>query len=417
MEYNVKNIDLASEGEKEIEWAKQHMPVLGKIRERFEKEKPFKDITIGVALHIESSTAVLLRTLQAGGAKVVGTGSNPLSTKDDVAAALAKKGAHMFVWRGESEEEYYENLNKVLDYEPEILIDDGADLISHVHAEREEILDNILGSSEETTTGVKRLRAMHEDGELKMPVLAVNDTPAKSLFDNRFGTGESTVNAIMSITNSQIAGKNIVVIGYGYVGRGIAMRAEGLGANVTVVEADPIKGLEAAMKGFKVTNMSKASEYGDIFITATGGFKVIKKDHLENMKDGAMLCNSGHFNIEIDLDGLEELAVDVEEIKEDITEYELEDGRRLHVLAEGRLVNLAGKRSLGHPAEIMDMSFALQALSAKHVLENDLSVNVHNVPAEIDEEVARLKLDSMDIELEDLTDKQLEYEESWELGT
>ncbi len=258
---------------------------------------------------------------------------------------------------------------------------------------------------------------MNEDGELRIPVFAVNDTPAKSLFDNRFGTGESTINAIMSITNSQISGKNVVVIGYGYVGRGIALRAEGLGANVTVVETDPIKALEAAMKGFRVTDMENASEFGDLFITATGGYKVINKEHLKNMKDGAILCNSGHFNIEIDLEGLEELSVESEEIMQDIVEYRLGDGRRLHVLAEGRLVNLAGEKSLGHPAEIMDMSFALQALSAERMLTEEYAVGVHDVPSEIDSEVAELKLKAMGMELENQTEKQKEYENSWKLGT
>ncbi len=417
MPHDVKDIDLAPEGEKQIKWAKQHMPVLNKIRERFSEEKPFDGITIGAALHIESSTSVLLRTLQAGGAEIAGTGSNPLSTDDSVAAALAEKGANMYVWRGETEEEYYQNLNKVVDHNPDILIDDGADLISHVHSEREETLNQIKGASEETTTGVKRLRAMNEDGELRIPVFAVNDTPAKSLFDNRFGTGESTINAIMSITNSQISGKNVVVIGYGYVGRGIALRAEGLGANVTVVETDPIKALEAAMKGFRVTDMENASEFGDLFITATGGYKVINKEHLKNMKDGAILCNSGHFNIEIDLEGLEELSVESEEIMQDIVEYRLGDGRRLHVLAEGRLVNLAGEKSLGHPAEIMDMSFALQALSAERMLTEEYAVGVHDVPSEIDSEVAELKLKAMGMELENQTEKQKEYENSWKLGT
>lgn len=417
MSYDVKDIDLAPEGERKIEWAKQHMPVLGKIGDRFSEEKPFEGVTVGVALHIESTTSVLLRTLQAGGAEVVGTGSNPLSTDDDVAAALAEGGANMFVWRGETEDEYYQNLNRVLDHQPDVLIDDGADLISHAHSERSEILEEIKGASEETTTGVKRLRAMSEKNELETPVIAVNDTPTKSLFDNRFGTGESTINAIMSITNSQIAGKNIVVVGYGYVGRGIALRAEGLGADVTVVETDPVKALEAVMKGFRVTDMDEASEFGDIFITATGGYKVIQKDHFEKMKDGAILCNSGHFNIEVDLEGLEELSTKNREIMDDITEYLLEDGRRLHVLAEGRLVNLAGKKSLGHPAEIMDMSFALQALCAEYILNEELSVGVHDVPQNIDRKVAELKLEAMGIDLEEQTEKQLEYEKSWKIGT
>lgn len=417
MPYDVKDIELAPEGERSVEWAEQHMPVLMKIRERFSDEKPFDSINIGVALHIEATTAALIRTLQAGGAELAVTGSNPLSTDDEVAAALAKKGAHTYVWRGESEDEYYENLNKVLSHDPDILIDDGADLISHVHSEKSDILENIRGAAEETTTGVNRLRAMEEEGDIKIPIIAVNDTPAKRLFDNRFGTGESTLNAIMSITNSEIGGKNVVVVGYGFVGRGIALKADGLGAKVTVVETDPIRGLEAHMKGFRVTNMNEASEYGDIFITATGNLNVIDKDHFQKMKDGAILCNAGHFNVEINIEGLEESAKSVREIIQDVKEYELEDGRKLHLLTEGRLVNLAGEKSLGHPAEIMDMSFALQALSAEYLVKNDLPVNVHDVPAEIDQKVAELKLEEIGIELEELTKEQIEYGNSWKLGT
>ncbi|KXA95664.1 S-adenosyl-L-homocysteine hydrolase, partial [candidate division MSBL1 archaeon SCGC-AAA259I09] len=280
-----------------------------------------------------------------------------------------------------------------------------------------DILSKIRGGSEETTTGVKRLRAMHKKNALEIPIIAVNDTPAKRLFDNRFGTGESTVNAVMSITNSMIAGKNVIVVGFGPVGQGIAMRTDGLGADVTVIETDPIRALEAAMQGFRVTNMDEASKYGDIFITATGNYKVIGKEHFEKMKDGAILCNSGHFNVEVDLEGLEEISTESREILEDIKEYKLEDGRKLHVLAEGRLVNLAGEKSLGHPAEIMDMSFALQALSLEHMVKNDLPVKVHEVPAEIDRKVAQLKLEAMNIEIEELTKEQMEYEESWKLGT
>lgn len=417
MPYDVKDIDLAPEGEKNIEWAMQHMPVLGRVKDRFAEEKPFEDLTVGAALHVESATAVLIRTLQAGGAEVAITGSNPLSTDDKVAASLAKEGANAYVWRGETNEEYYNNLDRVLDHEPQLLIDDGADLISRTHEEYPELAAKIKGGTEETTTGVKRLRAMEDKGDLKMPIFAVNDTPAKRLFDNRFGTGESTVNAIMSITNSSIAGKNFVVVGYGFVGRGIAMRAKGLGAKVTIVEADPIRALEAAMKGYDVRNMEEAAEWGDIFVTATGGLKVIGKKHFEKMKDGAILCNSGHFNVEIDLKGLEEISTNEREILEDIEEYEMEDGRRIHVLAEGRLVNLAGKKSLGHPAEIMDMSFSLQALSLEHLSKNELEIKVHDVPFDIDQEVAKLKLKSMGLKLEELTEEQKEYEESWKLGT
>lgn len=417
MPYDVKNIKLAPEGKRYIQWAEQHMPVIMRIRDRFTEEKPFNDVTIGCALHVESTTAVCLRTLQAGGAELAVTGSNPLSTDDNVAAALAEEGANVYVWRGENEEEYYQNMDRVLDHEPQLLIDDGADLISRAHEERPKLLPDIMGGTEETTTGVKRLKAMEKKGDLKIPIMAVNDTPAKRLFDNRFGTGESTLNAIMSITNSSIAGKNFVVVGYGFVGRGIALRAEGLGARVTVVEADPIKALEAAMKGFDVKNMDKAAEEGDIFVTATGGLKVIERNHIKKMKDGAILCNAGHFNVEIDLEGLEEISTDVREILTDIKEYELDDGRKIHVLAEGRLVNLAGEKSLGHPAEIMDMSFALQSLSLEYLNQNELEVGVHDVPPEIDREVAELKIKSMGLGLEELTEEQKGYEESWKLGT
>ena len=393
------------------------MPVLMRIRERFAEEKPFEGLTIGVALHIEAKTAAFIRTLEAGGAEMAVTGSNPLSTIDSVAAALAQQGSNIYAWRGESDDEYYENLERVFSHRPDILIDDGADLISYGHSENPEFLSEVLGGAEETTTGVKRLRAMEKKNDLKIPIFAVNDTPAKRLFDNRFGTGESTMNAIMSITNSQIAGKDVVVAGYGYVGRGIAMRADGMGARVTVVEPDPIRALEASMKGFKVTNMDEAATYGDIFVTATGNLKVIGKKHFGKMKDGALLCNAGHFNVEIDLEGLEELSIDNKEILEDIQEYELEDGRRLHVLAEGRLVNLAGKRSLGHPAEIMDMSFALQALTAEYTSKEEPSVKVHDVPAKIDRRVAELKLETQGIELEEMTEEQKEYDQSWKLGT
>lgn len=417
MPYDVKNIDLAPEGERSIKWVEKHMPVLTKIRKKFSEEKPFENVTIGVALHLEAKTAALLRTLKVGGCELAVSGSNPLSTDDKVAAALAEEGANVYAWRGESGEEYYQNFARVLEHEPEIIIDDGADLISYVHSEEENLIPNIMGASEETTTGVKRLRAMDEKRDLKIPVIAVNDTPAKRLFDNRFGTGESTLNAIMSITNSLIAGKSVVVVGYGFVGRGIAMRAKGLGARVTIVETDPIRALEALMKGFRVSSMDEAAKEGNIFITATGNLHVIRKKHFTKMKDGAILCNAGHFNVEIDLKGLEEISIDSGEIIEDVEEYELEGGRKLHVLAEGRLVNLAGKRSLGHPAEIMDMSFSLQALTAEYLTREDLSVEVHEVPPEIDRKIAELKLETVGVKLEKPTKEQSKYEKSWKIGT
>ncbi len=417
MQYKIKNIELAPNGDRSIKWVEQHMPVLMSIRERFSEEKPFKNTTIGVSLHIEAKTAALLKTLKIGGATLVVTGSNPLSTKDEVAASLAKEDINIFAWRGETEEEYNRNIERVLEEKPTIIIDDGADLISALHSKDYDFISEVRGGAEETTTGVNRLLAMKEQGDLKIPVLAVNDTPAKKLFDNRFGTGESTINAIMSITNSMIAGKHVVVIGYGFVGKGIALRAKGIGAKVTVVETDPIKALEASMRGYEVTSMKKAAKYGDIFVTATGNLKVIRKEHFRKMKDGAILCNSGHFNVEIDLEELKDMSVEEREILEDIQEYKLEDGRRLHVLAEGRLVNLAGEKSLGHPAEIMDMSFALQALTAEYVLNEDLEVGVYEVPSKIDHEVAKLKLEAMGSELEEPTKEQIEYLKSWKTCT
>lgn len=417
MPYEVKDIELASEGKKSIDWVEQHMPVIQEIRDHFSEEKPFQELTIGTALHIEATTAAFLRTLMVGGADLAVTGSNPLSTDDEVAAALADEDTNVYTWRGETDEEYYRNLDRVLNHEPDLIVDDGADLTTRAHSERPDILEGVKGAAEETTTGVTRLKALENDGELKIPVFAVNDTPAKSLFDNRFGTGESTLNAIMSMTNSLIAGKEVVVVGFGYVGRGIALRAKGMGANVTVVEIDPIKALEANMMGFRITNMPEAAEYGDIFITATGNYNVIRDEHFERMKDGAILCNSGHFNVEIDLEGLEEMAEEVEEKIEDVKEYQLGDGRRLNVLAEGRLVNLAGKRSLGHAAEIMDMSFGIQALVAEHLTEESPTTKVHEVPPEIDARVAKLKLRGMNIQIETPTENQKKYGNSWQLGT
>ncbi|MBS3815485.1 MAG: adenosylhomocysteinase [Hadesarchaea archaeon] len=419
MDYEVKDIELAPEGKRAIDWVEQHMPTLMHIKQEFSEEKPLEGLKVSAALHVEAKTASLMRTLKAGGAKIAITGCNPLSTIDSVAAELANENINVFAWRGEAEEDYYKNLDRVLDQEPDLLIDDGADLIARIHSERSELLSRVKGGTEETTTGVNRLRAMSSENELKFPVIAVNDTPAKRLFDNRFGTAESTLQAIMTITNSLIAGKNVVVVGYGFVGRGIALRAKGLGATVTVVETDPIRALEASMMGFNVTSMNKAAKTGDIFITATGNIHVIRKKHFKKMKDGAILCNSGHFNVEINLQELEELSVNKKEILDDIEEFQLENGKRIHVLAQGRLVNLAGEKALGHPAEIMDMSFSLQALSLKHLAENEeeLENKVHEVPREIDRRVAEIKLKSRGIELETPTKEQNNYSKSWKLGT
>ena len=410
---------LAPKGKRAIEWAERHMPVLMIIREEMSKKKPLKGFTVGMTLHVEAKTAALVRTLVAGGAEVAISGCNPLSTKDEVAAALIEEGIDTYAWRGQSEKDYYTNINNVLNHQPDILIDDGADLISMAHTKHPELISKILGACEETTTGVNRLRAMAAEDKLKFPVVAVNDTPAKRLFDNRFGTAESTLQGIMSATNTLIAGKQIVVAGYGFVGRGIASRAKGLGAVVTVVETDPIRALEAVMDGFRVLRMSEAASFGDIFITTTGSIGVIRKEHLVKMKDGAILANAGHFNVEIDIPALAKLAVKKREILDDVEEFQLRDGRRLYLLAEGRLVNLAGKRSLGHPMEIMDMSFALQALSVGYLAKygKELEPRVHDVPEEIDRKVAELKLHSLGIKLEQHTREQIEYAKSWLLGT
>jgi adenosylhomocysteinase len=417
--YKVKDIKLAPKGKRMIEWAERYMPVLMTIRREFARTKPLRGQTVGAAMHLEAKTAALVRTLVAGGAQVAVTSCNPLSTRDEVASALAKDGVSTYAWRGETNEEYYFNLNQVLDSKPDVLIDDGADLISLVHTNRKELIPRIKGASEETTTGVNRLRVMANHGKLKFPVIAVNDSPGKRLFDNRFGTAESTFQAIMGITNTLIAGKQVVVVGYGYVGRGVASRAKGLGAIVTVIESDPIRALEATMDGFRVTRMSDAARIGDLFITTTGNLKVIRTEHFRLMRDGAILCNSGHFNVEIDIEGLAKLAVSRKTVLEDVEEFQLKNGRRLYLLAEGRLVNLAGLRSLGHPIEIMDMSFALQALSAEYLAKHgrELENTVHLVPADIDRRVAELKLKAVGAGLERPTSEQKKYLTSWQMGT
>jgi len=416
-DYCVKDIPLTPSGEKKIDWVSRFMPVLQAIRKEFEEKKPFKGVRIATTLHLEMKTAFLLLTLKAGGAEVSATASNPLSTQDDVVAALAKAGVKVYAIRGESREEYYENMHRALDVRPNIIIDDGADMISTVHREREELIDEIWGASEETTTGVIRLRAMEKDGVLRFPIIAVNDSYTKYLFDNRYGTGQSTWDGIIRTTNLLIAGKNVVVVGYGWCGRGIAMRAKGLGATVIVVEVDPIRALEARMDGFLVMDMKEASRIGDIFVTSTGNIKCIRKEHFAVMKDGAILANAGHFDVEIWKPDLEELAVEIREPRPNITEYKLKDGRRLYLLAEGRLVNLAAAD--GHPAEIMDMSFALQAKAAEYIKDNheSLEPKVYVLPREIDEMVARIKLASMGIKIEELTEEQRKYLESWEHGT
>ncbi|MDI6701935.1 adenosylhomocysteinase [Methanothermobacter wolfeii] len=417
MPYKVKDISLAPQGEKKIRWVQEHMPVLERIKKEFIEEKPFRGITVASCLHLEPKTINLGLTLMAGGAEVAMTGCNPLSTQDDATAAGAEMGLNMYGWRGENNEEYYENIHRVLDHEPDILIDDGADMIFLVHRERRELLENIRGACEETTTGIHRLKAMAADGALEFPVMAVNDAYTKYLFDNRYGTGQSTFDSIMGTTNMLIAGKTVVVCGYGWCGRGIAMRADGLGANVIVTEVDPIRALEARMDGFRVMKVSEAVKHADILITATGNTDVVAADEFREMKDGCIMANSGHFNVEINRQDLERLSRDVKKVKEDIEAFIMPDGRKIYLLAEGRLVNLASERGQGHPAEIMDMSFAMQALSARHLLEEKMDPGVYRAPDEIDMTVARMKLDAMGIEIDELTDKQIRYLENWEEGT
>lgn len=412
----VKDQNLASEGFLQIEWASNHMPVLSQITERFDKEKPFEGLTVGGCLHVTKETAVLVDTLLAGGAKVALCGSNPLSTQDDVAAALAEKGVHVYAWRNQTTQEYYWCVEKVIDHQPSITLDDGADLVGTIHSRRTEALSKVRGGTEETTTGVLRLRAMDKAEALKYPIIAVNDTDTKYLFDNRYGTGQSTIDGILRGTNTLLAGKNFVICGYGWCGRGVAMRAKGMGSKVIITEVNPLRALEAAMNGFRVMPIAQASTIGDIFVTTTGDKNVIRKEHMQKMKDGVILANSGHFNVEINLEDLENMAVSKRSIRQNLEEYVLADGRRLYLLAHGRLVNLAAAE--GHPPEVMDMSFGNQALCARYIAKADrMSPKVHPVPKEIDEKVARLKLNSMQIEIDQLTEEQKKYLETWRKGT
>lgn len=417
MTYKVKDITLAPQGIKKIEWVQRHMPVLEYIKKQFIKEKPFEGITIGSCLHLEPKTINLGLTLQAGGAEVAMTGCNPLSTQDDATAAGADLGLNMYGWREQTTEAYYQTINWVLDHEPDILIDDGADMIFLVHRERKDVLGKIKGACEETTTGIHRLKAMHNDKALKFPVMAVNDAYTKYLFDNRYGTGQSTFDSIMGSTNMLIAGKTITVCGYGWCGKGIAMRAQGLGANVIITEVDPIRALEARMDGYRVMKVREAVKHADLLITATGNKDVISEEDIKVMKDGCIMANSGHFNVEINQNDLEELSKSINNLKPDIDEYVMADGRKLYLLAEGRLVNLAGEQGQGHPAEIMDLSFAMQALSAKYLLDNDLETDVYKTLDETDMYVAELKLNAMGIEIDELTPDQKEYLKGWEHGT
>jgi adenosylhomocysteinase len=418
MPHDIKDAALAPAGKLKIEWADRHMPVLTLIRERFEADRPLKGQRISACLHVTTETANLARTLAAGGAEVALCASNPLSTSDEVTASLVEDyGVSVFAVYGASRELYYQHINQALDLKPTITMDDGADLVTTVHTERRELLEFIRGGTEETTTGVIRLRAMGEKGDLSYPIVAVNDARTKHLFDNRYGTGQSTVDGILRATNILFAGSTVVAAGYGWCGRGFAMRARGMGAHVVVTEVDPVRALEAQMDGFRVMPLAEAAPIGDLFCTLTGDIHVIRGEHFEAMKDGAVVANSGHFNVEIDLDALGKMASSRRIIRPDVEEFGLPDGRRIYVLAEGRLVNLAAAE--GHPAAVMDMSFANQALASAYLSAKagDLEKQVYAVPGEIDDDVARLKLRAMGISIDVLTDEQVEYLASWHMGT
>ena len=415
---DVKDIGLADEGKRKIQWANQHMPVLQLIRKQFIKDQPLKGIRMSACLHITSETANLAITLRDGGADVVLCASNPLSTQDDVAACLVKDyNIPTFAIKGEDNATYYAHLNAGLDHHPQITMDDGADLVTQLLTKRSDLLKGVIGGTEETTTGVIRLRAMVKDGTLKYPIIAVNDAMTKHFFDNRYGTGQSTIDGVIRATNVLLAGLKVVIAGYGWCGRGVAMRAKGLGADVIVTEIDPVKGIEAVMDGFRVMPMAEAVKEGDIYITVTGNKSVIRGEHFEKMKGGAIVCNSGHFNVEIDIPGLEKLSSGKKEVRPLVDEYKLKDGRKVYLLAEGRLVNLSTAE--GHPASVMDMSFANQALSAEYLRANfkTLKPQVYVVPEHLDKEIARLKLESMGHRLDKLTPEQEHYLASWQEGT
>jgi len=415
MDYDIANIDLAEEGARRVEWAGRRMPVLATIRDRFREERPLEGRTVAACLHVTAETANLMLALRDGGATVALCASNPLSTQDDVAAALVAEGIPVFAIRGEDNESYYRHIDAVLDMSPDITMDDGADLATILHTDRTDL--SPVGSTEETTTGVIRLRAMAEEGTLRLPVVAVNDSATKHLFDNRYGTGQSTLDGIIRATNILLAGLNVVVIGYGDCGRGVADRADGLGAKVIVVEVDPVRALSAAMDGFRVMTASDAAAEGDVFITLTGNKHVLRPEHFARMKDGAILANSGHFDIEIDLASLRAEATGSREIRRNLEEYTLADGRRLLVIAEGRLVNLGAAE--GHPADVMDMSFSNQALAAEYLIMNEgsLEPKIYTLPQEIDDQVASIKLEHLGGGLESLTEEQIAYLSGWQEGT
>jgi len=418
VKYDVKDIKLADKGRLRIEWANQSMPVLNIIRKRFEKEKPLKGVRLAACLHVTTETASLMQTLKAGGAEVVICASNPLSTQDDVAASLVKhERIPTFAIKGEDPKTYYKHIMATLDVKPQMTMDDGADLVSVLHTQRKNLLGHVIGGTEETTTGVIRLRSMANSGVLQYPIIAVNDAQTKHFFDNRYGTGQSTMDGIIRATNRLIAGSIFVIAGYGWCGRGLAMRAKGMGANVVVTEIDPLKSIEAVMDGYQVMPMADAARIGDIFVTVTGDIKVIRAEHFRAMKDGAIVCNTGHFNVEIDLEALEKMKKKKRQMREFVEEFTLPNGRKINILGEGRLINLASAE--GHPSSVMDMSFANQALSAEFMLQNCTSLenDVYSVPQDIDSEIARLKLNAMGITIDKLTPEQKKYLASWEMGT
>jgi len=417
MKYKVKDISLAKKGKLSIDWAESRMPVLMKIREEFKKNQPFKGLTICAALHVTKETAVLMKTLKDGGANVALAAANPLSTQDDVAAALAEEGIHVFAWAEENNEEYYWCINQVLDFKPNITLDDGGDLVTTIHTKRKELIKTLYGSQEETTTGVIRLRAMAKDGTLKVPVVAVNDTPTKRMFDNVYGTGQSTIDGILRATSIMLAGKTFVICGYGYCGSGVTRRAKGMGAKVVVTEVDPVKALQAAMDGYRVMPLKEAAKIGDIFLTVTGDKAVIRKEHMELMKDGAILANTGHFNVEISIPDLESLSKSKREIRKNVEEYKLKNGKKIYLLGRGRIVNLVAAE--GHPSDVMDMSFSNQALCSEFLVKNHkkLEPKVYDVPKEIDDRIAQLKLESMRINIDSLTEEQKKYLTGWQEGT
>lgn len=418
MDYHVKDASLAERGQLRIEWAARSMPVLRSIRERFAKEKPLQGLRVSACLHVTTETAALAQTLKTGGAEVRLCASNPLSTQDDVAASLVvHNGIAVFAIKGEDTDTYYRHIHQALAHEPQITMDDGADLVSTLHADKRDLLRGILGGTEETTTGVIRLRSMADQGVLRYPIIAVNDAKTKHLFDNRYGTGQSTIDGIIRATNRLLAGSTFVVSGYGWCGRGVAMRAAGMGAKVVITEVDPLRALEAVMDGYQVMPMAEAARIGDFFCTLTGDIHVIRREHFEVMKDGAIVANSGHFNVELDLEALSAMAVAKRPVRDFVDEYRLPDGRCLYVLGEGRLVNLAAAE--GHPSSVMDMSFANQALCVEHLAKHaqTLENKVYGVPEAIDREIARLKLESMGVTIDQLTNEQEKYLHSWEMGT